>query len=367
MSLLILRRVRTFGMRPSVCAPLVSCLFLLPGLYAQTVFSRAARVNSAQISVDPNVVAGMLLEKTAPVYPPIARAARVSGTVVLQAAISKTGTIEGLHVISGPAMLQQAAYDAVKTWRYKPYLLQGEPVRVLTTINVIFTLGGVEAPLKAAPSNSASPTADAQGDTPAAEAQGDTPETSSFASFHTGMSEFAAWEAATKNGSPEILMEFYRRFPSSSHIKTATGTLRARYWFKVAQPFGDDGKHRDGVIVTAEGMDLGVNISLEEAKKLNVIGFASAAGREDSDTSGKTFNRIYFESTGGGVLVGDQIITPKDSLNAMLILNAETGQLLSWDLSKATVADRPSSAPTMIEDEAGKFACGQACPLPNAN
>jgi protein TonB len=62
--------------------------------------------------------------------------------VVLQATISKTGTIEGLHVMSGPAMLQQAAMDAVRSWRYRPYLLNNEPVEVETTINVVFTLGG---------------------------------------------------------------------------------------------------------------------------------------------------------------------------------------------------------------------------------
>jgi protein TonB len=84
----------------------------------------------------------MLLQKTVPLYPPIAKAARVSGTVVLQATISKTGTIENLHVISGPAMLQQSAMDAVKSWRYRPYLLNTEPVEVETTVNVVFTLGG---------------------------------------------------------------------------------------------------------------------------------------------------------------------------------------------------------------------------------
>ena len=62
--------------------------------------------------------------------------------MVLQATISKTGTITNLRVISGPAMLQQAALDAVKTWRYRPYLLNNEPVEVETTINVIFSLGG---------------------------------------------------------------------------------------------------------------------------------------------------------------------------------------------------------------------------------
>ena len=61
---------------------------------------------------------------------------------MLQATISKTGTIENLKVMSGPAMLQQAALDAVRQWRYRPYLLNNEPVEVDTTVNVVFTLGG---------------------------------------------------------------------------------------------------------------------------------------------------------------------------------------------------------------------------------
>jgi protein TonB len=95
-----------------------------------------------KVNISAGVAVGLLLQKTVPIYPPIAKAARVSGTVVLQATISKTGSIEGLRVISGPAMLQQAALDAVKTWRYKPYLLNNDPVEVETTVNVIFTLGG---------------------------------------------------------------------------------------------------------------------------------------------------------------------------------------------------------------------------------
>jgi len=95
-----------------------------------------------KINISGGVAQGMLLNKTAPSYPPIAKAARVSGTVVLQAMISKTGTIENLRVISGPAMLQQAALEAVKSWRYRPYLLNGDPVEVETTVNVVFTLGG---------------------------------------------------------------------------------------------------------------------------------------------------------------------------------------------------------------------------------
>ena len=90
--------------------------------------------------VPSSVEAGLLIRKTMPVYPPIGHAMRVSGTVVLAASISKTGTIENLRVVSGPAVLQQAALDAVQTWRYRPYLLNGEPVEVETTINVVFTL-----------------------------------------------------------------------------------------------------------------------------------------------------------------------------------------------------------------------------------
>jgi periplasmic protein TonB len=95
-----------------------------------------------KINISAGVAVGNLIQKTQPVYPPIAKAARVSGTVVLQATISKTGTIENLRVLSGPAMLQQAAEDAVRQWRYRPYLLNNDPVEVETTVNVIFTLGG---------------------------------------------------------------------------------------------------------------------------------------------------------------------------------------------------------------------------------
>jgi protein TonB len=86
------------------------------------------------------VVEGLLVQKTMPVYPAIAKATRTQGTVVLQATISRNGTIENLRVASGPAMLQQAAMDAVRSWRYRPYLLSGEPVEVETTVDVVFKL-----------------------------------------------------------------------------------------------------------------------------------------------------------------------------------------------------------------------------------
>ena len=83
-----------------------------------------------------------IIQKTQPVYPPIARAAHMQGTVTLHAIISKTGTIESLQAISGPEMLKGAALDAVKGWRYKPYLLNGEPTEVDTTVIVNFNLNG---------------------------------------------------------------------------------------------------------------------------------------------------------------------------------------------------------------------------------
>lgn len=85
---------------------------------------------------------GMLLAPIRPVYPQIARITRTEGTVVVEAIISKTGKIESERAISGPALLQQAALDAVRKARYRPYLLSGDPVEVQTTITVIFRLGG---------------------------------------------------------------------------------------------------------------------------------------------------------------------------------------------------------------------------------
>ena len=101
----------------------------------------AAAGPAKAVKVSAGVAQGMLLTPFQPVYPRIAIAARVEGTVVVQVVLSKTGTIEGLHVTSGPAMLTGAALDAVRAARYAPYRLSGEPVEVETTISVIFKLG----------------------------------------------------------------------------------------------------------------------------------------------------------------------------------------------------------------------------------
>ena len=95
-----------------------------------------------KIAVSAGIMAGNILVKTRPEYPAEALAARIQGTVVLQATISMEGAVKDLKVISGPVALYQAALDAVKNWRYKPFLLNGEPVEVGTQINVVFALGG---------------------------------------------------------------------------------------------------------------------------------------------------------------------------------------------------------------------------------
>ena len=93
------------------------------------------------VTIRGGVVAGRLLQKVPPVYPEAAKAAGVEGTVVLKGLIGKDGTLKDLHVISGPEMLQQAAIDATSQWIYSPYLLNGEPVEVDTTVSVNFNMG----------------------------------------------------------------------------------------------------------------------------------------------------------------------------------------------------------------------------------
>jgi protein TonB len=91
-------------------------------------------------AISAGVADGMLIRKSPPIYPAIAKDAGVSGTVVIGATITKTGTLRGLHVVSGPPMLAGAALEAAKSWRYRPYLLDNEPVEVETTIRIVFNL-----------------------------------------------------------------------------------------------------------------------------------------------------------------------------------------------------------------------------------
>jgi protein TonB len=95
----------------------------------------------ARIKQGGAVTAASIITQTHPNYPPLARQARIQGTVVLHAIIDKEGKVAQLEVISGHPLLVQAAMEAVKQWRYKPTQLNGEPVEVDTTIQVTFTMG----------------------------------------------------------------------------------------------------------------------------------------------------------------------------------------------------------------------------------
>ena len=93
-----------------------------------------------RVRISQGVTRGLLIHRVEPTYPPLARAARVQGEVVLTAVISTNGDIENLQLVSGHPMLVPSAISAVQQWRYKPYLLNGQPVEVETTITVIFSL-----------------------------------------------------------------------------------------------------------------------------------------------------------------------------------------------------------------------------------
>jgi protein TonB len=115
---------------------------VIGGIIAQTHIDVPKIAVPVRARVSTGVMTGLRIRYIDPKYPPLAKAARIQGQVVLQAQISKDGTIENLQLISGHPMLAPSAIDAVKQWRYKPYLLNGEPVAVDTTVIVNFNLTG---------------------------------------------------------------------------------------------------------------------------------------------------------------------------------------------------------------------------------
>ncbi len=115
---------------------------VIGGIISSTPVAVPKVATPQRVRVSMGVTQGLLIRRVQPVYPALARQARIQGTVVLQAVISKTGDIINLQAISGHPMLVPAALDAVKQWKYKPYILNGEPVEVDTQVTVNFTLGG---------------------------------------------------------------------------------------------------------------------------------------------------------------------------------------------------------------------------------
>jgi|HubBroStandDraft_5_1064220.scaffolds.fasta_scaffold32413_2 protein TonB len=115
---------------------------VIGGIISSTPVAVPKAVTPQRIRVSQGVTQGMIIRRIQPAYPPLARQARIQGPVVLQAEIGKDGSIQNLRLISGHPMLAPAAIEAIKQWKYKPYILNGEPVEVETTITFNFTLSG---------------------------------------------------------------------------------------------------------------------------------------------------------------------------------------------------------------------------------
>lgn len=107
-----------------------------------TASSASSSKKAAPLAISPGIMAGNRIGGADPKYPAAAKKARVQGTVILNAIIGKDGTVHKLKVVSGPKELRKSSTDAVRTWKYKPYLLNGNPVEVETTIHVVYTLAG---------------------------------------------------------------------------------------------------------------------------------------------------------------------------------------------------------------------------------
>lgn len=129
-----------------LCAtiPASGVFALAQGQETSTTQQAATATSPERIRIGGNVAVANLTHRVDPVYPPIAKAAKVAGTVVLHVIIGKDGTVQEVQVVSGPPLLIRAATDAVRQWSYKPALLNGKAVEVDTTVTVIFALGGEE-------------------------------------------------------------------------------------------------------------------------------------------------------------------------------------------------------------------------------
>ena len=143
------------GLTPVDNAPTISNLGIMTGTSPTGAFSLIPAAtpgphvvpaptptgSGTRPNISTGVAAGHLYAPIQPIYPPLALAAHMQGTVVVEAIISKSGQIESAHVTSGPPMLQSSALEAVRRARYHPFLLNGEPTEVATTISIYFRLG----------------------------------------------------------------------------------------------------------------------------------------------------------------------------------------------------------------------------------
>jgi len=108
--------------------------------FTAPVESPATASAPQRLRIGGNVQAANVINNVKPIYPPLAKQARIQGTVRFNVVINKDGTIQDIQVESGHPLLAEAALDAVRQWTYKPTLLNGEPVEVATVVDVNFTL-----------------------------------------------------------------------------------------------------------------------------------------------------------------------------------------------------------------------------------
>jgi len=113
---------------------------VLLACFAATTLAGAQAVAPARVRVAPGVMQGLVTKKVAPQYPQDAKDDHIQGAVELSVIIDKQGNVAHIDVVSGPERLVPAAIEGVKQWKYKPYLLNGDPVEVATKVTVNFTL-----------------------------------------------------------------------------------------------------------------------------------------------------------------------------------------------------------------------------------
>jgi TonB family protein len=168
----------------------------------------AAQQPNGPIRISGGVAAGQIISKVNPVYPPEAKEKGIQGTVVLHAIIGKDGTVQQLAVISGPPVLADSAIDAVKQWVYKPYLLNGDPTEVDTTITVNFSL-----------ENSAQPNSDATAQHPPS------PPPPPADSYQVGGSDAGAYNVGGSVRPPVATYTAIPEFPEAARKAKLSGNV----------------------------------------------------------------------------------------------------------------------------------------------
>jgi protein TonB len=107
---------------------------------AQTAQPSPSTLKARKLRISPGVAEGLLIKKVPPHYPPEAKEKRITGIVILEFTVDRSGNVQGLKVLSGDPILARAAAEAVQQWKYRPYLLNGEPVEIETTAKFTFRL-----------------------------------------------------------------------------------------------------------------------------------------------------------------------------------------------------------------------------------